>query len=41
VPGIAGLRVTDASVMPVIPNAHPNATILAIAERAAGLIRAG
>jgi choline dehydrogenase len=36
--GVAGLRVADASVMPVIPNAHPNATVLAIAERAAGLI---
>jgi choline dehydrogenase len=36
--GLAGLRVADASVMPVIPNAHPNATVLAIAERAADLI---
>jgi choline dehydrogenase len=36
--GVAGLRVADASVMPVIPNAHPNATVLAIAERAAELI---
>jgi choline dehydrogenase len=36
--GIAGLRVADASVMPVLPNAHPNATVLAIAERAADLI---
>jgi choline dehydrogenase len=34
----AGLRVADASVMPVLPNAHPNATVLAIAERAAELI---
>lgn len=38
VAGVAGLRVADASVMPVIPNAHPNATVLAIAERAAELI---
>jgi choline dehydrogenase len=37
--GIAGLRVADASVMPTITNAHPNATVLAIAERAADLIR--
>jgi choline dehydrogenase len=36
--GITGLRVADASVTPVIPNAHPHATVLAIAERAAGLI---
>ncbi len=36
--GISGLRVADASVMPVIPNAHPHATVLAIAEKAAALI---
>jgi choline dehydrogenase len=36
--GVAGLRVADASVMPVLPNAHPNVTVLAIAERAAELI---
>src|ERR1700728_1319245 len=38
VQGIDGLRVADASVMPGIPNAHPHATVLAIAERAADLI---
>jgi choline dehydrogenase len=36
--GITGLRIADASVMPVLPNAHPNATVLAIAEKAVGLI---
>jgi choline dehydrogenase len=36
--GVAGLRVADASVIPVIPNAPLNATVLAIAEKAAGLI---
>jgi choline dehydrogenase len=38
--GVAGLRVADASIMPLIPNAHPHTTILAIAERAAALITA-
>ena len=36
--GVEGLRVADASVMPVIPNAPLNATVLAIAEKAAQLI---
>jgi choline dehydrogenase-like flavoprotein len=37
--GIEGLRVADASVMPSIPAANTNATVLAIAERAAAIIR--
>ena len=37
--GVNGLRVADASVMPVITNAHPHATVLAIAEKAAALMR--
>jgi choline dehydrogenase len=36
--GIDGLRVADASVMPSIPGANTNATVLAIAERAATLV---
>ena len=36
--GVAGLRVADASVMPSIPSANTNATVLAIAERAAAMI---
>ena len=36
--GIAGLRVADASVFPLIPNAPLHATVLAAAERAADLI---
>ena len=39
--GVPGLRVADASVMPAIPNAPLNATVLAVAERAASLITGG
>ncbi|MFJ2647999.1 GMC family oxidoreductase [Streptomyces sp. NPDC087420] len=39
VQGIGGLRVADASVMPSIVSANTNATVYAIAERAAALIR--
>jgi choline dehydrogenase len=37
--GISGLRVADASVMPSIVSANTYATVYAIAERAAELIR--
>jgi choline dehydrogenase-like flavoprotein len=38
--GISGLRVADASVMPSAPSANTNATVYAIAERAAHFIQA-
>ena len=36
--GVDGLRVVDASVRPSLPAANTNATVLAIAERAAAII---
>ena len=37
--GVAGLRVADASVFPVIPGGNTNAPTMMVAERAADLIR--
>ncbi|KAI9372266.1 hypothetical protein BJX61DRAFT_542888 [Aspergillus egyptiacus] len=38
--GVSGLSVADASVMPLVPGAHTCASVYAVAEKAAGLIKA-
>jgi choline dehydrogenase-like flavoprotein len=37
--GVAGLRVADASVLPTVPRGNTNAPTIAVAERAADLVR--
>ena len=37
--GVEGLRVVDASVMPTVPRGNTNAPVIALAERAADLLR--
>ncbi|KAF2649040.1 GMC oxidoreductase [Lophiostoma macrostomum CBS 122681] len=36
--GISGLRVADASIMPLLPSGHPQMAVFAIAEKAADLL---
>jgi choline dehydrogenase-like flavoprotein len=38
--GLDGIRVVDASVMPAVPSGNINATVIAVAEKAADLVRA-
>lgn len=37
--GVSGLRVVDASVMPVIPAGHTNSVVFMIGEKAADMIK--
>jgi choline dehydrogenase len=37
--GVEGLRVADASIMPVIPGGNTNAPAIMVGERASDLIR--
>jgi choline dehydrogenase len=40
VQGVQGLRVIDASVMPAVPSGNINAAVIAVAEKAADLVKA-
>ncbi|KAJ7223851.1 aryl-alcohol oxidase-like protein [Mycena haematopus] len=40
VKGLSGLRIIDASILPIIPSAHPQGVIYFVAERGAALVKA-
>ncbi|KAF7378218.1 Choline dehydrogenase, mitochondrial [Mycena sanguinolenta] len=40
VKGLSGLRIVDASILPVIPSAHPQALVYFLGERASDLVKA-
>ncbi|EUC42408.1 GMC oxidoreductase [Bipolaris oryzae ATCC 44560] len=39
--GVQGLRIVDASTMPMLPAAHTMTTVYSVAEKAAGIIKGG
>ncbi|KAF8168607.1 aryl-alcohol oxidase precursor [Mycena galopus ATCC 62051] len=39
VKGISGLRIADASILPIVPSAHPQVPVYIVGERAADLVK--